>query len=177
MIRWLACLPLLLCGVPAAIGQAIYTAHGPGTYVAVGATFSGFDADYGQRKLGGEAIFLDAHLYRRIGVEAEVRQLNLHTNEGVRERTYLVGPKLSALSRRYRPYAKLLAGRGELDFPFGYAHGSYFVVAPAAGIDVRIRQSRVLVRLIDFEYQIWPQFTFGQLHPYGLSTGLSVRVF
>jgi hypothetical protein len=33
------------------------------------------------------------------------------------------------------------------------------------------------IRLIDVEYQQWPQFTFGTINPYGVSFGLSYRVF
>lgn len=160
-----------------ASGQALYTATGPGSYVSVGVTGSLFQSQYGQRLLGGTAVYVDANLYRRVGIEAEARWLNLHTDEDVRQRTYLVGPKLSLKGRGFRPYAKFLVGRGEFDFPFGYAHGSYFAMAPGAGLDLRIRQSRVSIRVIDFEYQVWPGFSFGTLRPYGASAGVSVRVF
>ena len=60
------------------------------------------------------------------------------------------------------------------------------MAAPGAGLDWRPphrdqtgddRPSRFLIRILDFEYQVWPGFTFGTLHPYGLSTGLSYRVY
>jgi hypothetical protein len=35
----------------------------------------------------------------------------------------------------------------------------------------------VRLRLIDGEYQYWPQFTFGPLSSYGISAGLRIRVF
>jgi hypothetical protein len=160
------------------MGQASYTATGPGTYVNVGATFSGYESDYGKRLLGGESVYVDANLYRRWGVEAEARRFNVHLDpNGVQERTYLVGPKLSFLKHGYRPYAKLLVGRGEFTFPYNYAQGSYFVVAPGGGVDFRIKHSRLSLRMVDFEYQMWPQFTFGALHPYGVSAGFSYQVY
>jgi hypothetical protein len=55
--------------------------------------------------------------------------------------------------------------------------GSYFVVAPAAGLDWHLHESRWNVRVLDFEYQLWPRFTYGELHPYGLSAGISFEVF
>jgi hypothetical protein len=168
---------LILLAASAARAQAIYTADGPGSYTAVGGTFSMVQSDYGQRQVEGSSAFVDAHLYRRIGVEAKASWLNLHTDEGVRQRTYLAGPKLALKGRTIRPYARLLAGRGEFDFPFGYAKGSYFVFAPGGGLDWRVHYSRLLVRLIDFEYQVWPGFSYGALHPYGISTGLSLRVW
>jgi hypothetical protein len=157
--------------------QAIYTADGPGTYVSVGVTASGFESDYGKRLLGGASVFIDANLYRRIGVEIEARQSRFHTDEDLRESTYLAGPKISTHGRTWRPYGKLLVGRGEFNFPFNYASGSYFVIAPGAGLDWRVRNSRWMVRLVDFEYQEWPQFSFGSIHPYGASAGISFRVF
>ena len=124
-----------------------------------------------------KTLFVDANLYRRIGVEFEARRLNFHTSEDVKENTYLAGVKISTNPRSLRPYVKLLAGRGTLDFPFHYAVGSYFVVAPAAGLDWHLGASRWSVRVADFQYQIWPQFSFGELHPYGISSGVSYDLF
>jgi hypothetical protein len=69
----------------------------------------------------------------------------------------------------------LLSGGGRFDFPYGYAHGNYFVVAPGAGLDLRLGQ-KVRVRLIDMEYQVWPGFSIGSLHPYGISAGISFQL-
>jgi hypothetical protein len=160
-----------------ASAQAAPTATGPGSYISVGLEASGFQQDYGQNHVGGEGLFVDANLFRRYGVEFEARRLNFHTEEDVKEQTYLGGVKYSALPRTLRPYVKLLAGRGTIDFPFHYAVGSYFVVAPAAGLDWHLRESRWNVRVLDFEYQLWPHFTYGELHPYGLSAGVSFEFF
>jgi hypothetical protein len=168
---------LAFAAASTAFGQAIYTADGPGSYTAVGATFSAYQSDYGKRQLGGESAFVDAHLYRRIGVEAKATWLNLNTDEGIKQRTYLIGPKIALKGRTLRPYVKLLAGRGEFDFPFGLGSGSYFVAAPGAGLDWHVGHTRLLVRIVDFEYQIWNGFSYGAIHPYGISTGLSVRVW
>ena len=62
---------------PAARAQASYAGIGPGSYVSVGATFSGYNSgQYGKTLLTGGSAFVDANLYRRIGVEAEYRKLN-----------------------------------------------------------------------------------------------------
>ena len=158
-------------------GQDVAAAIGPGTYVQVGGSASIFQADYGQRYLGGNTAFIDAHLYRRIGLEAEARFLRLHEDEGAHQTTYLVGPRISIYPRTVRPYVKVLAGRGLFTFPFLYARGSYFVWAPGGGLDYRVRHGRMTIRVVDFEYQFWPQFTFGALHPYGVSSGVAFRVF
>ncbi len=164
-------------GASEARAQAAPTATGPGSYVSLGLAASGFQQDYGQHYIGGETLYVDANLYRRIGVEFEGRLLNFHTSEDVKERTYLAGIKYSTNPRRLRPYVKLLAGRGTLNFPFHYATGSYFVVAPSAGLDWHLGESRWAVRVIDVQYQIWPQFSFGELHPYGASVGISYDLF
>lgn len=163
---------------PAAHAQAYYAGTGPGSYITLGATFSGFESgQYGKTLLTGGSLFLDANLYRRIGVEAEARALNHGSIEGIRETSYLVGPKLSLKGRRLRPYAKLLVGRGDFRFPFGDAYGKYFVVAPGAGIDWRVSHSRFHLRLIDAEYQFWPNFIpFGKISPFGASAGLSFQL-
>jgi hypothetical protein len=157
--------------------QATPTAIGPGSYISVGLAASGFQQDYGHRYIGGETLYVDANLYRKIGVEFEARRLNFRTSEDVKENTYLVGIKYSINPRSLRPYVKLMAGRGTLDFPFHYAVGSYFVVAPSAGLDWHLKNSRWAIRAVDFQYQLWPQFTYGELHPYGISAGVSYDVF
>ena len=158
-------------------GQAVYTANGPGSFVSLGVTISGYESEYGDTLLGGGSVFLDANVYRRIGVEAEGRSSRLHSNDDLRESTYLVGPRFSGLGRTWQPYAKLLIGRGEFNFPFNYAHGSYLVAAPGLGLDWRLPNHRVIIRLVDFEYQDWPKFSYGSIHPYGAGAGLSVCLF
>ncbi len=182
---------LLLLLTSAAGAQARYAGFGPGTYIAVGATFSTFNTDYGRQRTTSGTLFLDTNLFRRVGAEVELRAQPLspqaHTNAGVHLTTFLAGPKISSHGRTWRPYAKLLAGRGNFSFPFDYAHGSYFVAEPGVGLDWRPparaqdredeRPSRFLVRLVEVEYQVWPGFTYGPRHPYGISTGVSYRLY
>ena len=168
---------LILATPSRAAAQAKYAGIGPGTYIQVGGTFSDYQIDYGQRSLGGAAVFVDAHLYRRIGAEAEVRTFRLNESAGVHETTYLIGPRFSFLAGRLRPYGKLLIGRGEFYYPFNYAKGSYFAIAPGGGVDWHIRQSKLTIRIVDVEIQNWPGFSFGALKPYGFSSGIAVRVF
>ena len=70
---------------------------------------------------------------------------------------------------------KFVAGVGRVTLPFRYAHGSFLAYAPGAGLEVAVND-RVSVRVIDVEYQHWPQFPFGALSPYGISTGVSMRL-
>jgi hypothetical protein len=158
--------------------QAQPTAIGPGSYLQLGVTGSRYQQDYGHRYIDGETAYLDANLFRRIGFEAEIRFLNAQTSESVKESTFLIGPKISIRPRAVRPYVKLLAGDGTFRFPFHYANPvNYFVLAPGGGLDWRVGDSKWTIRVVDFEYQIWPQFTFGALHPYGASAGFSYQLF
>lgn len=161
----------------AAFGQAEPTGIGPGTYIQLGVSGSLSQEPYGQRKLGGGTVFVDAHLYRRIGAEAEVSSLQIHQDEGVHATTYLVGPRYSMARSGFRPYSKLLVGKGEFHFPFNYATGWYFVVEAGGGVDWHIPRTPITVRLIDVELQDWPGFSFGALHPYGIQSGIALRVF
>jgi hypothetical protein len=156
--------------------QVVPAAVGPGAYVAVGAGVSGFQAVYGQRDLAGGLIYADAHSQWRVGFEGEARFLRFHTSEEVTESNYIGGIRVLIFrSHGMEPYAKFLAGMGKITLPFGYAHGSFLAYAPGAGLDVAINHN-VTVRAIDFEYQHWPQFPYGSFSPYGVSSGIRVRV-
>ena len=168
-------LPALIAGQAEA--QAVPTATGPGGRLSLGVAASGFQADYGKRYIGGGAVYVDANLTMHLGLEAEARRLQYNEEAGIRQTTYLAGPRLTLRPHALSPYAKLLVGIGQFHFPYGYADGRYFVVAPGAGIDYRVGGTGIKLRLIDFEYQDWPQFTYGQLHPYGISAGISVRLW
>jgi hypothetical protein len=166
---------VLLVMLPqAALAQALPTAVGPGAYVIVGGTFSDFQGDYGDRTIKGASVYADSNLAWRYGIETEARRMT-YAEFGQRQSTLLAGPRWAFHPKGFVPYVKLLAGGGRFDFPFGYAYGDYFVVAPGAGVDLRLGQ-RVRLRLADFEYQVWPGFTYGSLHPYGISTGISFQV-
>ena len=158
------------------VAQAVATANGPGSYVAVGGGISMFQAVYGDRRIAGGVLYADTNPQWRVGLEGEARFLRYHAFEGVTETNYLGGLRVMILRPgRLQPYGKFLAGMGKITLPFGYAHGSFLTYAPGAGLDVAIN-NYVSVRAIEFEYQHWPQFTYGSLSPYGLSAGISIRL-
>jgi hypothetical protein len=154
--------------------QALPTASGPGAYVIAGGTFSEFQADYGSRSISGAGVYVDSNLTWQLGIEAETRRM-VYPDFGERQSTLLAGPRWSFRPKGFVPYVKLLAGGGRFDFPYGFGTGNYFVVAPGAGVDLRLGE-RVRLRLADFEYQVWPGFTFGSIHPYGVSAGISYQI-
>jgi len=159
----------------AASTQALPTATGPGTYLIVGGTFSDFESDYGKQAVTGAGVYVDSNLFWRYGIETEARRI-VYPHFGESHSTLLAGPRWSFRAKGLVPYVKLLAGGGRFDFPFGYAHGNYFVIAPGAGLDLRLGE-KLRLRLIDVEVQDWPSFTYGPLHPYGVSAGISFQVY
>ena len=160
----------------AALAQNIPTAEGPGSYVAVGGELSAFQADYGQRLIYGGNVYADINPTWRYGFEAEARYLRFNTFEDVTEANYLAGPRIMVKPGPFRPYGKFLVGAGKITLPFKYAQGTFLTYAPGAGLDY-IMNDRVTLRVIDFEYQVWPDFaSFGRLSPYGISAGFSLRL-
>jgi hypothetical protein len=168
MIVFASSLPLL--------GQALPAGKGPGSYTSVGITGSFLNINYGQRWVGGGSVYVDGNMYRKIGAEFQFQTLRFHEVSTTRQTTYLAGPRYSFRARGLVPYVKVLAGVGRFTFPYGFGYGNYFVVAPGAGVDFDLNR-RLKVRLVDVQYQDWPQFSFGELHPYGVSAGISLRVF
>lgn len=165
----------MLCSATVA-AQAVSTAGGPGSYVAVGGGVSGFQSDYGHRELGGAVLYADLNPQWRFGLEGEARVLRWHEFQQVSESTYTGGVRVALLRPgRWNPYAKFLAGVGKITLPYGYAHGSFLTYAPGAGLDYEV-SDRLTVRVAEVEYQHWPQFTYGALSPYGVSAGIMVRL-
>ena len=163
-------------GSCAAIAQVAPSAYRGGERLNVGGTFSAYHLDYGSRNLLGASAFVDANLNYHLGLEAEVRWLELHQQQSVHDETYLIGPRYAFNTiGRWQPYAKVLVGNGQFNFPYSYAHGGYLVLAPGGGLDFRIGH-RFHVRAIDFEYQDWPGFTGGSFSSVGLSSGLEYRI-
>ncbi len=162
--------------VGAAEAQAVATASGPGSNLSLGGGVSSFQSDYGKQNLAGGLLYLDANPHWRVGFEGEARFLRYRGAEEVTESNYLGGVRVLLLKpRRFQPYAKVLAGMGKITLPFNYAHGSFLTYAPGAGLDIAANNF-VTIRVVDFEYQHWPQFTYGALSPYGISAGISLRL-
>jgi hypothetical protein len=156
--------------------QNIATAKGPGSYLAVGGEVTALQVDYGQRVLGGGVLFAELNPTWRIGLEGEARYLRFNSFEDVTETNYLAGPRVVLKPGPLRPYVKLMVGAGKITLPYHYAEGTFFIYAPGAGADYLLND-RVTIRLIDVEYQMWPDFSsYGELRPYGVSAGIIVRL-
>ncbi len=168
---------LSLTAASTANAQAKPAGVGPGLYTTVGIAGSVYRSDYGKLTFYAPTVYVDANIHRYVGIEAEARWLRYGGKNGITQDTYLVGPKISFKPVGWVPYVKMPVGLGKMKFPYGLATGNYFVLAPGGGLEYWAHNDNIHIRVIDVEYQMWPQFTFGTLHPYGVSAGVSFRVW
>lgn len=169
-------LALVFLLVPRMFAQVVPAADRGGLNVFAGASVSGFTLQYGQRKIVGFSAFVDADSTRKIGLEGEARWLVFHQTAQVNATTWLAGPRYRRPVGKLQIYAKSLVGIGEFNFPYHDAYGRYLVIAPGGGVDFNL-SNRIRLRIVDAEYQYWPQFTFGAMSSIGISSGLRLRVF
>jgi len=134
----------------------------------------GKGADY----LIGWGTYVDLHFTHWVQVEGEARWLRFHEYAGEHQDHYLIGPKVPI--KRWgntQFYGKALIGAGKMTFPNNYGYGTFTALAFGGGIDYRL-SPKVTFRPIDFEFQDWPRFLPDfNIHPYGVSMGMSYRVF
>jgi hypothetical protein len=119
---------------------------------------------------------VDVDTTRRFGFEGETQWLMFHQTNQLHLNTFLAGPRYHHTWGKFQVYGKGLVGVGQFHFPYNYAQGNYLVIAPGGGVDYRWTR-RVSFRLVDAEYQIWPQFTFGKMSNISLSAGVRYHIF
>ncbi len=169
-------IPILFVGPRITQAQVEPAGDQGGLIVSAGAMGSGYYIQYGQRRMAGVTAFIDADTRRRFGIEAEGRWMEYFQTADVHDETYSIGGRYHFHVGRFAPYAKGLVGLGEFNFPYNYAYGHYLVVTAGGGLDFHWTR-RVTIRAADFEYQDWPNFTFGNMNSYGLNAGLRIRIF
>ena len=107
-----------------------------------------------------------------------------------KQKTFLAGPELHYIYRRFRPYGDFMIGQGNITYATGQTDNS-IVYEFGGGVDYH-RSRRLSFRIVDFQYQLWdlgthyypPGFIPGQpgvyvdtkLKPYTLSFGVLIRV-
>jgi hypothetical protein len=156
-------------------GQALPAARG-GSQLTAGGYFSTFSPDYGTNELLGVGVYADFNVGRHLSAEGEARFLRFNQKLDVHEDNYLIGPRYRWRFGRLQPYAKILFGNGQFNFPYNYAHGGYFMFAPGGGLDITLPHHFVW-RAVDYEYQHWSSFQGSSLSPNGFSFGIAYRIF
>jgi hypothetical protein len=167
---------LVFCGVRPGSAQVVPSADAGGIKIWAGGLASAYDVAYGARKLGGITALVDVDTRRGIGIEGEARWLDFHQVDNLHVETYSIGVRYHRNWGKFQPYAKGLIGFGDFNFPYNYATGRYTVATFGGGIDYQWKR-RISIRAADFEYQDWPQFTYGATSTMGISTGVRIRVF
>jgi hypothetical protein len=196
MSKWITAFLFSLVGLSAvsAGAQVVPSAYARGLTITAGGEVSSFQPDYTgfgvpehapfSTYIYGIGAFVDVKITPWVQIEGEGRWLRFNETDGIFEDNYLVGPRLPIYKAHFwkaTPYAKVLIGYGKLNFENGNGYGRYTDIAYGGGLDIKMNR-RINVRLPDFEYQQWPKWTEGTgqystLFPYGLSVGVSYRVF
>ncbi len=172
MLKVLLCLASLVF-VPILNAQATYAASARAS-LQVGVTGSAYTLDYGEGFEEGISIYGDLDFTRHLGLEGIYRNASIETPKDIGENHLLGGPRYHVTRGPFQPYAKALVGEGIINFQKGFnAYASsqhYFIYDFGGGVDFRASR-HVNVRLIDFEYQLWPNFGPHGLTPYGFNAG------
>lgn len=172
------CAAALLLAATTVRAQSVYAGRVDGVMVFAGATATGIELQYGKIKTLGASAFVDVDNRHGWGLEAKGDWSFYHQPMETHVESYLGGVRYHKSFGALQPYVRGLVGTSSFTFPYKYAQGRFFTVAPGGGIDWR-RNSRWRLRLIDFEYQMWPQvnyFTVASLHTVSVSTGIRVRI-
>ena len=157
-------------------GQVVPAGDAGKLMISAGGTASGAYVQYGERKMLGMTGFVDIDSRSPFGVELEGRWLEWNQTANVHLETYSLGPRYHKNFGNLNPYAKGLLGYGNFNFPYNLATGRYLMVTAGGGIDYHLTK-RVYLRAADFEYQYWPQFTYGAMSTVSISSGIRVRIF
>jgi hypothetical protein len=164
-----------------ALSQVIPSTRGGDSSLRVGGSASLFRPDDIADGVGGPGVYVDFDVNRRWGLEAAARWLRFNDGIELHEDHYLIGPRVSFLTfGRIHPYAKAFVGVAQFTFPNNAGnitgHGGYLSYGGGGGIDYRLNRKWTL-RPVDVEIQRWPEFTTGAIHPYGVTAGISYRIF
>ena len=162
--------------VGTAFGQVVAAGDAGKLTITAGATGTGSYLQYGERRMVGVTGFVDLDARSPFGVELEGRWIEWNHTAGVHVETYSMGPRYHKNFGKLQPYAKGLLGYGDFNFPYNLATGRYLMVTGGGGIDYHLT-NRIYLRAADVEYQYWPQFTFGAMSTFSVSTGMRVRIF
>lgn len=150
--------------------------------IEFGAAFSFGSPDYAQTTtyVEGLTLYGNAGIRGRLGAQIDVHLDSLLTPIDIGENTYQIGPRFNVLQEdRAKVYLKAIGGIGRFAYQAGsYANPqtyTYGVFSFGAGIEYRV-SNRINVRAADLEYQSWPGFPGGTLHPVVVSMGLAWRL-
>jgi opacity protein-like surface antigen len=140
--------------------------------VQIGAVYLNGESDYEHFRFNGYGLYADLDLRRHLGVEAEYNFMSdADPITNVSETSYEIGGRYLCHVGRFQPYAKLMVGRGIMNFLYNTGNSGYNMAAVGGGTDIRIR--RHINARADFEYQKWFHFPLGGVAGAPSTTSLS----
>ncbi|HKO20006.1 MAG TPA: hypothetical protein VJU82_14070 [Acidobacteriaceae bacterium] len=134
-----------------------------------GFTFARSAYNFTPLHLVGESVYATFDMRHRWGGEFDFHNVKPTEDSTVYERTYEIGPRVFVLRDPFKPYAKVMYGRGVYNFSQSRANIAYNIYTIGGGIDISVRRS-LNVRA-DYEYQNWAGFPLGTLHPSVVTIG------
>jgi Outer membrane protein beta-barrel domain len=161
--------------------QAIPTASAQGI-LQIGGVFDYANSDYDSVKFKGYGFYTTFDFRYHVGIEGEFHQINdPDSARGVYERTYEIGPRYVMHYGRYRPYGKIMYGRGVFNYPNlpgdpspgPTANLAYNLAAIGVGLDYIVIPA-MNVRA-EYEYQSWFGFPPNGITPQALRIGVAYR--
>lgn len=155
-------LSILLGAATPLLSQAVPTASRAGD-AQVGIGYASGRPDYVHQTFPGLTAYADFDLRPHLGVEAEFHDIVTTSGNQMAERTYELGARYLRTYGPLVPYAKGMAGIGQLRYPFGYTTLDYWMFAGAAGLDFKLTP-RINLRA-EYEFQKWTSFPNGGLQP------------
>ncbi len=156
---------------PSALGQATSTASRAGD-LQVGAGFALGSSNYHSESLRGFDLYGTFDFKTHYGVELNFRQTSPSYGLDTYERTYEVGGRyVYPIGRSFRPYAKVMYGRGVFNYPNDIANLAYNLYTLGGGLDYRLLPS-INVR-VDYEHQHWFGFPIAPLQPDIVTIGVA----
>jgi opacity protein-like surface antigen len=162
----------LLGGATLAFGQAGPTASRAGD-LQIGAGYALGHPDYPSDTFQGITAYADFDFRPHFGVEAEFHQINHSSGYQSFQRTYEIGGRYLRTYGPLVPYIKIMAGRGDFEYPFAQTDLAYNLFAAGAGADFKI--SNTLRLRAEYEFQRWAGFQNGGLSPRIITIAVAFR--
>ena len=152
-----------------------------GSSIHIGATYSNANTGEVPGRIGGSSVFSTVDLLKGLGIEANVNLLNYQTPQDFAEQSYLFGLRYAPFRKQLQPYAKFLAGLGRVTAQQSYSASlpntgkDFGVMTFGAGLDFHLNQ-HVILRVFDFEQQLWAGTNPSAISPRVVSVGAAYEI-
>lgn len=141
----------------------------------IGAFGSYVDPDYGPSVNVDVGVYV-AFTAKNLGVEADAAD-TVDSRGGIHEAYAVIGPRAQMKFKMVTLYVKAQAGAGRFSGATSDPINNHTIGAVeqyGGGLEMNLSR-HVKVRLADYTYQVWPEFSVANLTPYHVSSGLAMR--